>query len=41
VAGATYVLLTVSTVVFWGVLIAGGGVVFRYLNRTQGEPRWR
>jgi hypothetical protein len=31
----------VSTVVFWGVLNAGGIAVFRYLNRTPGEPQWR
>lgn len=37
-AGATYVLLTVSTVVFWGMLIAGGGVAFRYLNRMPVNP---
>jgi putative membrane protein len=37
-SGWGYVLLTVSTVVFWGVLIAGGIAVFRYLNRTPGEP---
>ena len=31
-------LLTVSTVVFWGMLIAGGGVAFRYLNRMPVNP---
>ena len=37
-SGWGYVLLTVSTVVFWGVLIAGGGVAFRYLNRMPVNP---
>jgi len=41
VSGWRYVPLTVSTVVFWRVLIAGGIAVFRYLTRTPGEPQWR
>jgi putative membrane protein len=41
VSGWGYVLLTVSTVVFWGVLNAGGIAVFRYLDRTPSEPQWR
>ncbi|MGH9249617.1 MAG: SHOCT domain-containing protein [Acidimicrobiales bacterium] len=36
--GWGFVLMAVSTVVFWGVLIAGGIALFRYLNRTAGQP---
>jgi putative membrane protein len=32
--GWGFALMIVSTVVFWGVLIAGGIALFRYLNRT-------
>ena len=38
ISGWGYVLMTVSMVVFWGVLIAGGSAVFRYLNRTPVNP---
>jgi putative membrane protein len=42
--GWGFALMIVSTVVFWGVLIAGGIALFRYLNRTavnvgSGETR--
>lgn len=37
-SGWGFVLMAVTTVVFWGVLIAGGIAAFRYLNRTPGNP---
>jgi putative membrane protein len=42
--GWGFALMIVSAVVFWGVLIAGGIALFRYLNRTavnvgSGETR--
>ncbi|MGH9251773.1 MAG: SHOCT domain-containing protein [Acidimicrobiales bacterium] len=36
--GWGFALMAVSTVVFWGVLIAGGVAVFRYLNRRPVNP---
>jgi hypothetical protein len=36
--GWGFVLMAVSTVVFWGALIAGGIALFRYLNRTAANP---
>jgi putative membrane protein len=36
--GWGFVLMAVSTVVFWGALIAGGIALFRYLNRTAAKP---
>lgn len=36
--GWGFALMIVSTVVFWGVLIAGGIALFRYLNRTAVSP---
>ncbi|MET0641722.1 MAG: SHOCT domain-containing protein [Jiangellaceae bacterium] len=36
--GWGFVLMAVSTVVFWGALIAGGVALFRYLNRTAAKP---
>jgi putative membrane protein len=36
--GWGFVLMAVSTVVFWGAVIAGGVALFRYLNRTTAKP---
>jgi putative membrane protein len=36
--GWGFVLMAVSTLVFWGALIAGGIALFRYLNRTATKP---
>jgi putative membrane protein len=36
--GWGFALMAVSTVVFWGALIAGGVALFRYLNRTTAKP---
>ena len=36
-SGWGYLLMTVSTVVFWGALIAGGISVYRSLNRTPAN----
>ena len=36
--GWGFALMAVSTVVFWGALIAGGIALFRYLNRTAKKP---
>jgi putative membrane protein len=33
-----YVLMTLSMVVFWGLLIAGGIALFRYLGRSGARP---
>jgi putative membrane protein len=37
--GWGYVLMTLSTVVFWAAIIAGGVALFRYLSRSQGGVR--
>jgi putative membrane protein len=36
--GWGFALMAVSTVVFWGAVIAGGIALFRYLNRTAATP---
>jgi putative membrane protein len=36
--GWGFVLMAVTTLVFWGLLIAGGIAVFRYLNRRPVNP---
>jgi putative membrane protein len=36
-SGWGFALMTLSTVVFWAVLIAGGVAVFRYFNRAPGR----
>jgi putative membrane protein len=35
--GWGFVLLAVSSLVFWGAVIAGGVALFRYLNRTTAK----
>jgi len=37
-SGWGYLMMAVSTVVFWGVLIAGGIAVFRSMNRSPANP---
>ncbi len=36
--GWGFVLMALSSLVFWGALIAGGIALFRYLNRAAAKP---
>jgi putative membrane protein len=40
-SGWGFALMTLSTVVFWAAVIAGGVALFRYLNRAPGQAGFR